>query len=1320
MSSGNDIERESEPHLPEEPDRDNRSRRDRELRKEVDELVHQYLDMAAEKFPKYELTPLTPGASFKIWQKRAIQTFRNHEVWQIVEGTELEPEGAGRKVWEKKHNQALDALMRALPDSVVDEVCNEELICDQWKKLVKKFTDKMVSDKIFLKKEYNSKEMAEGADPVEHLETMSELKRGRIAAGDDVSEEDHIERLIDSLPKSWDVQKKSMRRQRGLTLAECESAIKEEARTLKRENAIVASNDAAMAMARSVVADEIAKFVRSGRGGQRGGRGRGRGGGQGRGGGGPQRNGFVSNSPSTCNFCKKEGHFVRDCPEAAERDRQRAARGEPPYVPKNQRGRRAAEADQVVEEEFSFQAVSGKRAQIDGWCIDSGATAHMTASRTLLNNYTTLQRPIRIVLADNSSRQAVGKGTAKMRVGKEVVELIEVLYVPGLGDNLCSVPKLLKSKIGVNFTTNESDETEWLVLTSRGRELGRVSMSADEFRFALAQQAKSEDEDKLQHYRLGHLGATNTELLVHNAIGVHKPMSRIDNNACNVCIKAKSIAQVRDGEMKKATRLLERLHVDICGPFLVPERRGGKYFITLVDEWSRFFGIMIIINRQAIAEVVKSYITQVEVQKERKVAVIRSDNAKELISHELQVFCTEKGIGRETTPAYAPWLNGIVERGNRTILERVRALLLHAELPPEFWGDAALHATYLMNRAPHAALGGKTPFEKWTGELPKLASLVTFGAEVASLVPVEVREKIDKKLYPKTVDAIFLRHWSVGYWIYVPHEDKVRLVSTIIKRDETPGCGRRLLERCASEGRRLEMALIDKREKNRADKRAEGEREEKEEERGLAVGSEWMPRHFKEAWANPEWREAINSELDSHNQNNTWIEAKLPKGKQLVSTKWVFTVKGDGRKKARLVARGFSQIQGIDYSFTFSPTLRIESLRILLSAASARNMSVYVADIKTAYLHGIVEEEIYLGAPEGVETNTGVVKLRKALYGLKQAGREWHVRLRKYLFVLGFVNLVSDSCVFVNSDFSLLIGVYVDDLVVCGSTDAISISFLNSVNVEFPLSARGLIKEVLGVEIQKRGGKYLLRSTKQIKELLEKEINEVKGSYLTEKETTEYRSVVGMLRYITQISRPDLAYIVGVLSRSMQKPTGEDIRRAKKVVSYVSKTKNLALVLGGEALQAFADASFGSEGETKSVTGYCIYMGSGVVSWRSKLQRLIAMSSTEAEFQALTSATEEVSWIRGFLEELGYKISTSTKISVDNTAVIQLARDPVFHDRTKHFKRRMGFVQQCVDLGIINLQYVRSEDNVADLLTKPLSSTLREQHSSSLGLVELD
>ena len=154
----------------------------------------------------------------------------------------------------------------------------------------------------------------------------------------------------------------------------------------------------------------------------------------------------------------------------------------------------------------------------------------------------------------------------------------------------------------------------------------------------------------------------------------------------------------------------------------------------------------------------RSYITQVELQNEKTVAVIKSNNAKELISHELHVFFTENGIARETMLAYAPWLNVIVERGKKTILEWVRVLLLYAELLLEFWGDAALHATYLMIRAPHAALGGTTPFQKWTGELPKLASLVTFGAEVASLVPIEVRDKIDKKLHPKTVDAIFLRH----------------------------------------------------------------------------------------------------------------------------------------------------------------------------------------------------------------------------------------------------------------------------------------------------------------------------------------------------------------------------------------------------------------------------------------------------------------------------------------------------------------------------------------------------------------------------------
>ena len=497
------------------------------------------------------------------------------------------------------------------------------------------------------------------------------------------------------------------------------------------------------------------------------------------------------------------------------------------------------------------------------------------------------------------------------------------------------------------------------------------------------------------------------------------------------------------------------------------------------------------------------------------------------------------------------------------------------------------------------------------------------------------------------------------------------------------------------------------------------------------------PSSYKEASGIPEWQLAMTDELNALHRTCTWDVVPLPAGVVPITCKWVFKVKtkSDGsieRYKARLVARGFQQTQGIDYDETFAPVAHLTTVRALLAVAASSSWTISQMDVKNAFLHGDLHEEVYMHPPPGIEVPSGhVCRLRRALYGLKQAPRAWFERFVSVIKACGFYSSDHDPALFihVSSRGRTLLLLYVDDMLITGD-DPDHIDHVKTyLSKEFQMSDLGALSYFLGIEVlQTQNGIYLSQA-KYIQDLLDRSglsdtrtvatpmdlhlsLRPTDGTPL--EDPSRYRHLVGSLVYLT-VTRPDIAHAVQILSQFVSAPTSVHYGHLLRVLRYLRGTKTQCLFYDSNSplqLHAYSDATWASDPtDRRSITGYCILLGSSPVAWKSKKQAAVSRSSTEAELRALATTTAEIIWIRWLLADLGVSCDSPTLLRCDNTGAIQICHDPVKRELTKHIGVDVSFTRSHCHQKTIDLQYVPSELQLADFFTK---AQTRAQHQFHL------
>lgn len=525
-----------------------------------------------------------------------------------------------------------------------------------------------------------------------------------------------------------------------------------------------------------------------------------------------------------------------------------------------------------------------------------------------------------------------------------------------------------------------------------------------------------------------------------------------------------------------------------------------------------------------------------------------------------------------------------------------------------------------------------------------------------------------------------------------------------------------------------------------------------------AVLDEGEPKSYDEAITcedSHHWMGAIGEEVKSLTENNTFILVKrstLPPGTNIMDCRWVFKIKrgSDGsieRYKARLVAKGFTQKEGIDYNETFAPVVKYKSLRVMLALATMLNYNLHQMDVITAFLNGELKEDVYMRVPQGFfggdldgPSGEWVVKLLRSLYGTKQAPHVWNEAVNQFIISLGFKRLSSDTCVYVRATATshlIILSIFVDDIVSAYHDDdeqewsVVKRLFMAKYNIK----DIGELKWVLGMRVTRDRAKATLVLDQH--QYLTKVVNkfnmqdskpcgtpETPGSKLTqdqcpkdgspqqvEMKAVPYEAVVGSLLYASLGTRPDIAHAVNEISKYMKNPGPAHWTAAKRILRYVNGTLGKGLVFSGGMcdgtlhVDAYSDADWaGDVDDRKSTSGYVVKLGNNVVSWATKKQKTVSLSSAEAEYMAIATASQEISWIKQLLSELltTTGIRSEATLSVDNQAALLISKNDLYHDRTKHIDIRYHFVRDHIKAGLLTVKWVSTHDQLADVFTKAL------------------
>jgi hypothetical protein len=523
------------------------------------------------------------------------------------------------------------------------------------------------------------------------------------------------------------------------------------------------------------------------------------------------------------------------------------------------------------------------------------------------------------------------------------------------------------------------------------------------------------------------------------------------------------------------------------------------------------------------------------------------------------------------------------------------------------------------------------------------------------------------------------------------------------------------------------------------------------------------PRGYKEAWNHPDkvqrekWREAIGKEFRDMSDRKVWKKIKrseMPQGRRCVKHKWVMKIKRTGIFRARLVACGYSQIPGVDFTDNFAPVINDVTYRILLVASIVWNLTTKIIDFETAFLHGDLEQEIYMDCPEGLESEPDeCVLLQKTIYGLVQSARQFFKKLIQVLKSVGFKGGSADPCLMTKrcNKGIVFIACYVDDCLCCGHEEAINESIEQIKNSGFTLKVEDEMTDYLSCNIlyskdKKKawlGQPHLIRSLEKKFEHLVNGLQSYKTpgtpgqgiirptqeeDKISLEDQTLYRSGVGMLLYLVKHSRPDIANVVRELSKCMDGATPAANKELKRVIKFVLDTRNFGLKIEPIVRKTeddwdiviYTDSDYGGDKESRiSVTGYIVYLLGVPICWKSKSQRSVSLSSSEAEFISLSEGAKEIKFIVQVLMTMGIDVKLPVIVRVDNVGAIFMAENVTTSGRTKHVDIRYHYVREFVEDGFVKIIFVRTAENYADQFTKNVTGNIYDAHVKSfLGTKE--
>ena len=1232
------------------------------------------------------------GNNWQTWKFQVKHLLLGKGLWNITVGNEVlsgEADQAARTAHEDKSQKALSTIVMLINPSQLYLITSCETAKEAWNNLKQQFESSTLHNKLLLKKQYFRSEMSAASSMEKHLKDMKELTDRLAAVGAPIAEEDQVVTLLGSLPTQYNTLVTALEaRGEDLRLQFVQQALLNEEQKLGKqdtsENLMVAQNSRFRPRTRNIV----------------------------------------------CYHCGKDGHMKRNCPE---------------FKKKGESVRYAAE--EVTEIAFTSGLMLGRS---KGWYIDSGATSHVCNDSTLFKHLDTSRKEL-ISVANGDFLKSEGRGecsvTAVVGEREMNIPIKHAMYAPKAPGNLLSVKRLTDQDFSVSF-----DKEECYVKSPKGETVATGRLQGDLYKLCeKIYTAKAQGDSYCVHQWHERLGHRNLNDIRKMELSIN-PCSCSD--ICESCIVGK---MSRKPFPKKAANSTDEpfdiVVSDVCGPIQVESVGGSKYFVTFIDVFTRYCKVYFIKNKSDVAGKVTEYIENVKTKFGRTPKTLRTDRGGEYMSGSVQEYLKKEGIEFQCTVGYSPQQNGIAERKNRSLVEVARTMLNDSNLSKWWWAEAVNTANHIQNRVISQATNS-IPYEKLFEIQLKFDDLHVFGEDVYVKIHDAQRQKLDDKATKMKFLGYDVN--SKGYRLGDVKNRRI-VISRDVKflsdsraevdltsyRENDDGSGSLNEE---SQDSDIE-SVNEEDESSGADEEEVPEvRKSHRSNKGKLPGHftdyvlfskdeedekmESEPRNFKEA-SKPEhegkWVKAMEEELKSIADNETWELVDLPEERSAIGSKWVYKMKynQDGtvaRYKARLVAQGYTQKFGTDYDEVFAPVVRPTTFRAFLSVAGHKRYEVKQFDIKTAFLNGKLSEEIYMKQPPGFEVGTKVCKLNKSLYGLKQAARAWNIELGRVLSSAGCIQSDTDPCLYKIVKDSVIVGyvlVYVDDLLISGLDNNVIDDVVGIIQREFEVKALGDVKFFLGIEVSKNSDDvYCVSQERYIEKIIDAAgLSDAKVSRIPldpgyEKlecvdqiPDSEYRALIGMLLYVSVNTRPDICASVSILSQKLSRPTKLDLNEVKRVIRYLKGTIDHKLRVGGVAdklvLEAYSDANWAeNRQDRKSNSGYMCYLG-GTVSWTCRKQNCVSLSSTEAEYIALAETCQEVIWLRSLCEDFDIECET-TVVNVDNQSCVKMCQNEKFSKRTKHVDTKYHFTGDLKEKGIVDFVYCPTDENVADMLTKPL------------------
>ena len=1294
------------------------------------------------------VVPLT-GNNFPTWKIQCKMALMKDGLWGIVSGAEAAPprENADRfSKFESKRDRALAIIVLSINPSLLYLIGDPKDPVDVWTRLSNHFQKNTWANRLALRRKLHSLRLNSGQPVQEHVKAMTEVFNELAVIGDAIEESDRVVYLLASLPESFDVLVTALEAHEAVPKMDVviERLTHQEHKLKDRGTTPRNTREEAMTVHYRTGRSKGPKCHYCGKYGH------------------IQRNcrekeksqgPNIQSSPHSSQsrqYSKFKGKpkFVNTAVKFKSFPDESSDSDETGLIV-------VGDCEALINSASSLPQKSGK------WIIDSGATCHICNNRDLFTEIHALKTPVTVKLGDGHlmTATAVGIVSLSIKYGRtnHKCNLHDVLYVPNFAYNILSVSKAAEKGISMKFC-----ESSCVIRKPNHKTLavaphigGLYELDTLQFKVHSVTHLSRED---IWHRRYGHLSRKNLRKLATEALVEGFDYSTTSEiQFCDSCLEGKQHKSPYPRQSQRmSTEPLQLIHSDVCGKINEKSLSGGEYFLTFTNDYSRYVWIYILKHKSEVFSKFCEWKASVERTYDKRLKALRTDNGGEFTSGEFEEFLKKDGIRHELTVPKNPQQNGVAERLNRTLMEMVRCMLSWSRLPQRYWAEAVSTAVYLRNRCPTKCVSGMTPYEALTGVKPKVNHLRVFGCAAYCHIPKDERKKLDVK----SRKCVFMGYAEnrKGYRLYDLANQKVVYSRDVTFNESTTGLdGRHDDTSICLPQVRIEIESSEGEEADSSDT-SNGERSPTEEDTTFDGTSEvrrstrnrrspdrfgaWIhfadqtdqPSSVEEALSGPnkgKWKKAMEAEYHSLISNNVWDLVELPKDCRVINSKWIFKQKigASGlveRYKARLVAQGYSQVPGIDYEDTFSPVARFESVRAVIALAVQKDLKLHQMDVTTAFLNGKLKEDVYMKQPEGFIENgkEGLIcKLKRSIYGLKQAPRCWNAVLDSKLKQMGFKQTTGDPCLYTSTEGEpFIIAVYVDDILLAGKSEERIKEVKGNLTQSFNMKDMGMLDYFLGVKIIQdvRDGKIWLGQTSYSKSLLEAfgmtdaktvqtPVNPgVKLSKATDEskrvDTEKYQSAVGKLLYLAIRTRPDLAYAVCNVAKYASDPTEDHWVAVKHIFRYLAGTIEYGLVYAKDSLVeccGYSDADWaGDADDRKSTSGYVFQVGNGSVSWKCNKQTCVALSTAEAEYMALSSAAQEAIWMSQLLSELQREPVKCVTIYEDNQSAICLSKNPQFHGRSKHIAIKYHFIRDNVKNGTVDIEYCRSEDMIADIMTK--------------------